>query len=100
MTNLPNPWMTSSAADSFCVPAVEEAAAPLPVPPVPSAAATLEPDSSTDHIHEIFHFARSLIASSPRQPEIDRIGLAAVAESIELALAEIDPLPIFLTRRS
>jgi hypothetical protein len=68
-------------------------------PGAPPECGPATPDDDISDVHEIFHFARQLIAED-RQPEIDRIGLLAVAQEIEAWISDVDPLPMFLRQEA
>jgi hypothetical protein len=115
----PVPDYPASVELQSCFSTAVEAAAPPPAPvsgaaadPIPAikgseggseeAPAALSPNTApagaTDHIHEIFHFARKMITEPvSRQDEIDYHGLHAVADEIEAWQAEND-IPLFLRR--
>lgn len=107
MTGLPNPWINECALEAS-TPAHAAAGPEITDPPVPAAAiqsAADHPCAPTtagaganavpasldriDHIHEIFHFARKLLADYHAKHHRFVLDEVAFCEAIE-------PMPMFL----
>lgn len=100
MTSLPNPWITDSTVELPS--SVDTAAAPDTSPESTGVAAGPPTDSlgsEIGDIHELFFFARLLVANARINP--DRYAPEAVAVAEEIRAQEqayYDPSPLFLRR--